>query len=192
MATSRRKVGAVRYDLTTISRAEFNNFHSAVQAVFDQGHQHFSPELLTMTSSPDSFPKQEQADIAKYQAMGLTFKLSGEEHGTFHIWINPAYTVPSWGFYDTLAHELVHGYAGVGYGHKAHWRRWYYRTMWHLKDLELMDVPDDLDLLCYAKGIGYNHSPHKQKELHLVWEAFSRAEDDRDKVRENYFRRISA
>lgn len=192
------------YRLNAISEEEFNRFHSLVRAVFDQGRQRFDGRLRTVTDDPTLFPKSEQEYLAQNKALGVTFKLRGEEFGTFHIWMNPAYAEPSFSFFNTLAHELCHGYAGVGYGHNAHWRRWYYRVMYHLWENGFISTPDEdptdpdrypgetLEIMCYAKGFQYNRIDSSQDELGLVREAFAKAKSDSDKVKENYFRRTLA
>lgn len=181
----------MRYGLPQISQGEFDNFHKFVQACFDEGRQRFSPELVTIGTDINWFPQLHQAYLAKDTSLGVTMEDYGEYQSKFHIWINPAYKEPSFRFYATLAHELVHGYAGMKYSHNAHWRRWFYRVLYHLMGSELIPQPlDSIRMVCYGLGINYNHRS-ASSELQLIDEAFVQAQKEHPKVLENYWRRLS-
>lgn len=110
----------------------------------------------------------------------------------FNIWITPRYELATFRFYLTLAHELTHGYAGLKYGHNAHWRRWFYRVVWHLNEAKFF--PHYKSGLLYdlmPVEYQYNQSP-KHDPVLTTLEAFRKAENEHDQVMENYLKRVNA
>lgn len=179
----------MKYGLSQITEDEFDRIHSMVLAVFDEGRQRFSPTLATIGTDIDWFPTVHRAYLAKHQALGVTMEDLGQREEEFHIWITPGYREPLFKFYMTLAHELVHGYAGLKYGHNAHWRRWFYRVMWHLHESGMIPTPEsELKAVMWGQGLSYNRV---SGEFELVTEAFEKARKDHHKVIENYWKRIS-
>ena len=184
-----RDGGKLKYGLTIIPEEEFNRFHALVQSCFDQGRQRFSPTLETIGTDISWFPSCHRAYLAKHEALGVTMEDLGVRQEEFHIWITPAYQTPVFKFYMTLAHELVHGYAGLKYGHNAHWRRWFYRVMWHLHAGGFLPEPEnELKMVLWGQGLSYNRV---SGELELVTEAFDKARRDHSKVLDSYWKRIS-
>lgn len=183
--------GSMKYDLTQISEEEFRVLHTFVQACFDQGKQQFSPVLTRITNQNEGFDPHHMEYIAKDGALAVTLENRGDYQTRFQIWVTSAYKA-SFSFYQTLAHELVHGYAGLKYGHNAHWRRWYYRVMWHLIEAKMIPTPESpLREVCFQTGLGYNYTSAKA-ELDLIDEAFTKAEEEHDHVLQNYWKRINA
>lgn len=179
----------MKYGLSQITEDEFDRLHQLVLSVFDEGRQRFSPTLATVGTDISWFPQCHRAYLAKHQALGVTMEDLGARQEEFHIWITPAYVGPVFKFYMTLAHELVHGYAGLKYGHNAHWRRWFYRVMWHLHAAGFIPEPEsELQAVLWGQGISYNRSGN---EFNLVTEAFAKAEEDHDKVLDNFWKRTA-
>lgn len=179
----------MKYELPQISEDQFTDFHSFVQSCFDLGRQQFDPKLTRITTVNKGFNPLHAEYLRKSDALAVTMENHGDYQKRFQIWVNPCYKEPSFGFYMTLAHELVHGYAGLKYGHNAHWRRWLYRVMWHLDRSSMIpEAVDGLELVCFNTGLRYNYTNHKA-ELDLIEEAFRVAEQEHDKVEENFWKR---
>lgn len=179
------------YKLSVIPREEFEQFHTFVQAVFDEGRQRFSNQLITVSTDIDDFPTVHQGYLAKSDSLGVAMADWGKNNEEFHLWMTPSYKFPSFKFYMTLAHELTHGYAGLQYGHSAHWRRWFYRVLFHLVQAKMMPKPaSGLELVFYSVESAYNHSSN---DLHsLPIEALAKASSEHDKVLSNYWSRLHA
>lgn len=179
----------MKYDLPQISEEEFDRFHAFVQSVFDQGRQRFSPELQRITTVNEGFHPEHAAYLKSTDSLAVTMENRGEHQEKFSIWVNPAYKEPSFRFYTTLAHELTHGYAGLKYGHNSHWRRWFYRVLWHLDRSAMIPASEEpLRLVCYGMGLQYNTVSSSQ-ELYLVDEAFAKAEEEHPQVEDNFWER---
>lgn len=177
------------YDLPALDVVEFQQLHSFVKAVFDEGRQRFKMELATVTNQIAMCPPSHWPYLTKCDCLGVSMQAQGKPE-EFHIWINPAYKKPVFKFYMTLTHELVHGYAGLQYGHNSHWRRWFYRTLWHLVEGSMIPMPEDeLKYVCCTVEHAYNHTP-KLDPMLTILEAFNKAEGEHDKVKANYFRRL--
>lgn len=167
--------------------------HQFVQAVFDEGHQRFTPQLMAIGTEVSWFPKCHQQYLVHSDSLGVTMEDYDEHQKEFHIWITPAYRAPVFKFYMTLAHELVHGYAGLKYGHNAHWRRWFYRVLWHLNESKLIPEPESsLGAICWSVGRTYNRTGLPSVEKALIQEAFQKAKSEHVQVVENYWKRINA
>lgn len=178
----------MKYGLTQISKEEFDNFHTFVQACFDQGYQRRDPPLLKSISIHQSWaPTEYQGYLAKSDSLGVTM-------GTheFDIWITPSYQSPVFKFYMTLAHELVHGYAGLKYGHNVHWRRWFYRVLWHLVEAKMIPEPESTpaEVLFSVERV-YNQKYWEPSAQALVDEAMAKAIDEHEKVMASYWRRLA-
>lgn len=127
--------------------------------------------------------------LLKTDSLGVSMTVAGAPE-KFHVWINPAYTEPSFKFYMTVAHELVHGYAGLQYGHGPQWRRWFYRTLWHLVEAGFIPKPQsELKYICLSVESNYNRSI-KIDPMLTIAEALHKAEQEHDKVNDNYFRKL--
>lgn len=177
------------YDLSILPVDQFEPVHAFVRAVFDQGRQRFKMDLATVTSSVAQSPQAFWDYLNKTDSLGVSMKAEGETE-KFHIWITPSYKQPLFKFYMTLVHELVHGYAGMQYGHNAHWRRWFYRTLWHLVEAGMMPAPEDeLKYVCTTVEHAYNYTP-KLDPMLTILEAFHKAESEHDQVMKNYFIRL--
>ncbi len=182
------------YKLSLIPREEFNNLHSFVQACFDEGRQKFNTKLKTISTDIDDFPACHRPYLARCDALGVSMADRGMTNKEFHIWITPSYEKLSYRFYMTLAHEMVHGYAGLQYGHNAHWRRWFYRVLWHLNEAKMIPEPEsELRMVAFSVECSYNHSTDYTKSLHaLPVEAFAKAEEEHGRVLKNFWKRINA
>ncbi len=177
------------YDLTTISHDQFDILHTFIRSVFDQGRQRFTINLATMTNQAGLCPEYHWPYLFKTDSLGVSMTARGNS-SEFHVWINPSFREPLFKFYMTLVHELVHGYAGLSYGHNAHWRRWFYRTMWHLVQAEIIPAPEDeLKYVCTTVEHSYNQSP-KIDPMLTILEAFNKAESEHEVVKTNYFRKL--
>lgn len=169
-------------------RKEFDEFHSFVLACFDQGHQRFHPKLRRITTDKTGYAPEHEAYLEKGDALAVTMEGWTDIETEFDIWVTPTYYRNSPLFRATLAHELVHGYAGLKYGHNAHWRRWYYRVMWHLQKahfLGMRDLPQEL----YDTEKRYNRVSMVQGET-LLCEAAETAEAEHSQVLESFWKRI--
>lgn len=113
----------------------------------------------------------------------------GDYQKYFDIWVNPSYKHDSARLRCTLAHELTHGYAGLKYGHNAHWRRWYYRVLYHLSNAGFIHYPDLEDFMVGVEYL-YNHSSSWSQGDRLVDEAISKANDEHNTVTTNYLKRM--
>lgn len=177
------------YDLDVIGPLEFDLLHTYVKAIFDQGRQRFDMRLATMTNKVALCPQAHWPYLTKTDSLGVSMTEIGKPE-EFHVWINPQYKKPLFKFYMTLAHELVHGYVGMKYGHNAHWRRWFYRVLWHLVEAEFIPEPQDpLKYVCITVEHAYNHVLRVDPMLTIL-EAFSKAKSEHEAVNENYFRRL--
>ncbi len=172
-----------------MERESFDNLHLMVRACFDEGRQRFHPTLTRITIHNSGFRKDHAEYIEKDQCLAVALENGGLQKN-FSIWVNPSYTGDCYWFRATLVHELVHGYAGLRYGHNAHWRRWYYRVMWHMAQTGYLIInPDKLENLCLDVGLNYNYVGG---ELTLVREAFAKAESEHSQVLSNFWKRINA
>lgn len=179
-----------QYGMSVIPREDFEEFHTFVQAVFDEGRQRFSPVLASISQDTRFAPECHIPHLASCDSLGVTMEDFGKSKQEFHIWMNPAYKLPTFRFYMTLAHELTHGYAGLQYGHAPHWRRWYYRVLCHLIEAKMMPVPEsDIEMILYAVEARYNHSVGDLFALPV--EARNKAKEEHQKVLENYWSRIA-
>lgn len=180
----------MRYGLTQIPQSEFDTLHTFVKACFDEGRQRFSPTLETIGTNFTWFPEVHQDYLASNVALGTTMEISEEHQKKFHIWITPQYKEPVFKFYMTLVHELVHGYAGLKYGHNAHWRRWFHRVMWHAIAAKVIPEPDSsVDLVLYSVECNYNYGT-PESAYQLVRESISQAWKEHSKILDNYWRRL--
>lgn len=140
---------SLTYKLPLISRNDFDMFHEFIRSVFDEGRQRFNPRLNIISNERLDFPERDAEYLKDCTSLGVCMEPSGAYQSYFNIWVTPSYKEPVFKFWMTLAHELTHGYAGVKYGHNAHWRRWFYRVLWHLNHTDLMPKPeDDLFWIC--------------------------------------------
>lgn len=178
------------YQLPQMPKSEFKEFNNFVRACFDQSKARKVPELKRIDVHVKGHHPRHVKYIEKFQPLAVTV-VSGKDMDTaFSIWVNPAYRDDTFKFRMTLAHELAHGYAGVKYGHSAHWRRWFYRVMWHLDSAEFLPEHEDpLSLICFASGHLYNHSD--KSERHLVEEAFEQADREHKDVLDSYWERTT-
>lgn len=184
--------GDYDYNLPILPQEEFDLLHTFVLAIFDQGRQRFKMDLKTVTVDPYECPENHLNYLLTSDSLGvsMTARFRPEE---FHIWINPAYKKPVFKFYMTLVHELVHGYAGMSYGHNAHWRRWFYRTLWHLHEVGFIPRPvDELKMVCLSVEYTYRNGEARiyVDPMLTILEAFSKAEKEHDQVKANYFKRL--
>lgn len=178
------------YNLQVIPQYEFNLIHCFVEAIFDQGRQQFDMKLMTITDQISLCPQKWWEYINKEQPLGCSMPDPDPEK--FHIWMNPAFKLPYFKFYMVLLHELTHGYAGMQYGHNSHWRRWYYRVLWHCVKAEMIPKPvDQLKYVCVMVEKEYNRTV-KVDPMLTILEAFSKAEKEHDQVMSNYFRRLGS
>lgn len=183
---------SLKYNLPLISRNDFDMFHEFIKSVFDEGRQRFNPRLNIISNQRLDFPERDAEYLKDCTSLGVCMEPPGAYQSYFNIWINPAYKDAVFKFWMTLAHELTHGYVGAKYGHNSHWRRWFYRVMWHLNQTDLMpklDV-DNLFWVCINQEYIYNLSPTLDPAL-TIREAFSKAEKEHDKVKTNFIRRMS-
>lgn len=182
--------GHMKYNLPALSEADFTTVHTFVQACFDEGRQRFKPELLTVSKDWRDFPKHFQDELKARQSMGVAMHELGESGKTFHLWMNPSWHLPTQRFYNTLIHELVHGYAGLFYGHSQQWRYWYHRVMWHLNETDIMPNPSkSLHIQCFNVDLNYNKGAGSSWDSVIF--AFHAAKRDHDKVLDNYVKRLS-
>lgn len=182
---------SLKYNLPLISRNDFDMFHTFVQSVFDEGRQRFNPRLNIISNQWVDFPEPDDVYLSNCTSLGVCMEPPGAYQSYFNIWINPSYKDPVFKFWMTLAHELTHGYVGAKYGHNAHWRRWFYRVMWHLNETFLIPEPEDsLFSICICQEFTYNQSIKLDCAL-TVREAFSKAEKEHDKIKTNFIRRMN-
>lgn len=184
----------MRYGLTQISEEEFEKLHTFVRACFDQGRQRFSPRLVTISTEAEWFPEEHRPYLADCSSLGVTMETREKHQEEFHIWITPQYTQPVFRFYMTLVHELVHGYAGLKYSHNAHWRRWFYRVMWHVISADIIPKPESsLEQVLFSVECSYNGGaqPYWQSgALDLVREASAKALSEHNVILDNYWKRL--
>lgn len=181
----------LRYDISVISQDEFEDFNNLVLSVFDEGKQWYKPKLMTVSHNFLEMPKIHHESMAKSTCLGVAMADEGKHHDEFHIWINPQWRAPVFKFYMLLAHELCHGYVGLQYDHTPSWRRWFYRTLWHLNEARMVPKPEDeLKYVCVMVEMEYNKKPKVDPMLSIL-EAFHQAEREHDKVMDNYVTRIS-
>lgn len=179
------------YNLPQIDEKVFEAFNTMVQACFDQGKQRSEHRLLTISTEVAHLHKTHAAYVNKHQPLAVAIA-AGKHLEDFNVWVNPQYKEDSFKFRLTLAHELVHGYAGIQYGHSAHWRRWYYRVVTHLYMAEFIPEPvDKLPVVLWGTGMRYNHTGDKRQEIDLVTEAMAKAKSEHDDVIENFWSRIA-
>lgn len=177
------------YDLEVIGFLEFDLIHTYVQSIFDQGRRRTDVKLKTMTNKIAHCPQGHWPYLAESDCLGVSMTDHGKPD-EFHVWINPAYKAPVFKFYMTLAHELTHGYVGLGYGHNAHWRRWFYRVLWHLVESKLIPEPEDaLKFVCISVEHAYNHVL-KVDPMLTILEAFNKAQSEHSVVNSNYLIRL--
>lgn len=171
-----------------MTEAEFHELHTFVQACFDQGHQRFHPRLRRITTAKTGYSPSHEAYLKTTTSLAVTMEGMGDYQKEFDIWVNPAYTKNTPRFRATLAHELVHGYAGLKYGHNAHWRRWYYRVLWHLQKADLLKIRDLSDFVCSVE-MAYNQVSWNSGIV-LLCEAQEKAEEEHKDVLQNFWKRI--
>lgn len=178
-----------KYNLGLISEEQFNDLHDFVRAVFDQGRQRFKSELRIISNDASDFPGDREY-LQNCGSLGVCMEPQGAYQKYFNIWISPNYAWPSRRFYMTVAHELTHGYAGLKYGHNAHWRRWFYRVWFHLNKANFLPwtSPDPMyDLLSVEHQ--YNQTVTIDPVL-TIREALNKADKEHDQVMENYLMRL--
>lgn len=182
------------YQLSMMEKADFDIFHSVIQATMDQGRKRSNPELVRITTENEGFIEEHSDYLEKEKPLGCTMIINGD-YDRFAVWMNPSF-VDHRNFRITLAHELTHGYVGVAYQHSAHWRRWFYRVLWHLDRQDLLKIePDDDPLMhiAFYRGIQYvRNTEHYYRERLLVEEAFEQAEAEHDNVLANLLVRCNA
>jgi hypothetical protein len=171
-----------------MTEAEFHEFHTFVQACFDQGRQRFHPELRRITTDKTGYSPEHEAYLKTTTALAVTMEGRGDYQKAVDIWVNSSYYRNGPRFRATLAHERVHGYAGLKYGHNAHWRRWFYRVLWHLQKADLLGLDDLASFTCGVE-LTYNHVSWTSGNL-LLCEAAEKAEAEHSQVLENYWKRI--
>lgn len=179
----------MKYELPQLSEDEFNTFHTFVKACFDQGRQRFSPELRRITTERDGFSPHHTAYLKTTDSLAVCMEGFDDYQTQFDIWVNPQYKEASPRFFMTLAHELTHGYAGLKYGHNAHWRRWYYRVLWHIKAAGFFKPEDPVEHLMYSVECMYNQASLRSG-VELIHEAMTRAESEHSQVMSNFSRRM--
>lgn len=180
-----------KYNLSVIPEEEFTTFHTFVKAVFDEGRQWYKPELMTISQDWADMPEIHHAEMRKSDCLGVSMADEGMHHEEFHIWMSPSWAHPVFKFYMTLAHELCHGYVGLQYDHTPSWRRWFYRTLWHLNRAQLIPQPlDELKYVCITVELAYNLKP-KVDPMLTILEAFHKAESEHDKVLDNFVGRLA-
>ena len=182
---------SVRFNLSQISKEEFDNLHSLVKACFDQGRQRVTPKLRSISNDVEDMPEVHRENLrATSDALALTMTTHGTRADVFDIWMLPQLLPGNFRFYQTLVHELVHGYAGIYCGHNAHWRRWFYRTLWHADQAQMLpEHESELRMICFSVGTRYTKDD-PWKELKLIDEAFSKAESEHTKVMDAYLERV--
>ncbi len=178
----------MKYDLPQMDEAEFVQFHTLVQACFDQGRQRFHPQVRRVTTNKTGYSPSHETYLKTTTALAVCMEGFGDYQKEFDIWVNPAYVKNTPRFRATLAHELVHGYAGLKYGHNAHWRRWYYRVMWHLQKAGMMGLRD-LAAFCHGVEYAYNQVSFISGDQLLV-ESAERAKEEHSKVMASYWKRL--
>lgn len=192
--TQSRKTGlgvekSINYDLDVISEEEFNLLHCYVKSIFDQGRQRFKMDLVTCTNKIALCPQEHWPYLTESDSLGVSMTAQGNPE-EFHIWLTPAYKKPQFKFYMTLVHEMVHGYAGLKYDHGPQWRRWFYRTLWHLVQAGFIPEPlDELKYVCLSVEYTYCKAV-KVDPMLTILEALNKAEQEHDIVNDNYFRRL--
>lgn len=180
----------MKYNLKILPYSEFEVFHAAVQAVFDLGRSPI-PNIISVTTEIPEAPLVHQKYLTKSGAMGVMMNRASGTSSDLCLWINPQFKETSYFFYMVLAHELTHGYAGLQYGHAAHWRRWFYRVMYHLTEVDLLPPSEDpLNMVCWGVEYTYNRTCNNMAES--VLEAFDRAEKDHEQFLENFEKRKMA
>lgn len=179
------------YNLPMMDRQTFDLFDSVVRGAVAQGRKKTPPYLKRITVEKQGFTDEHTAYLMKENPLGCTLVEQETRDEFFEIWLCPNFR-DSYNFRLTLAHELTHGYVGVGYLHGAHWRRWYYRVLKHLDLAGYLnpyggpggDQYDSLSLIAYYEGIRYVKKPELYgKERTLLEEAFAKAEAEHGKVR---------
>lgn len=184
-------MSGLNYNLSVISEDEFTTFHTFVQAVFDEGHQWYKPKLMTVSQAWADMPEIHHATMKNSDCLGVSMADAGMAREEFHVWMSPSWEWPSFKFFMTLAHELCHGYVGLQYDHTPNWRRWFYRTLWHLNKQWMLPQPeDDLKYVCVTVEHAYNTRP-KVDPMLTILEAFNKAESEHDRVLDNYFGRLA-
>lgn len=176
------------YELPQMSREEFTEFHEYVRACFDQGRQRFNPELRRITTDPTGFDPEHEAYLKTTESLAVCMEGRGDYQEQFDIWVNPSYKEDSARFRLTLAHELTHGYAGLKYGHNAHWRRWYYRVLYHLHSAGFIEGPSIGTFMVQTES-RYNTVSLLQGNL-LIQEAVEKADSEHNTVTTNYLKRM--
>lgn len=182
---------SVKFNLSQMSKGEFDQFHAFVQACFDQGRQRVTPKLRAISNDIADMPEIHRGYLqTTSEIYALTMTTQGTRAETFDIYMIPQLLPGSFRFYLTLTHELVHGYAGLYCGHNAHWRRWLYRVLCHLDMAGMLPEHEDpVRLVCFSTGMGYTKGTSKQ-EVDLVKEVFTRAENEHTKVMDAYTERL--
>lgn len=182
----------LKYNLSVISQEEFETFHTLVQSVFDEGRQVYHPKLMQVSTDWTEMPEVHHAYLTKSDCLGVCMSELGMENEEFHVWITPSYIAPMYKFYMTLAHELCHGYVGTRYGHNAHWRRWFYRVLWHLNEAKLIPEPEsELKWVGVSVEYCYNYKPNVDPML-TIMEAFNKAKSEHSQVMNNFLGRMNA
>lgn len=160
-----------------------------VQACFDEGRQQFSPKLRRITTENVGFVPVHEAYLKKTSSLAVTMEGYGDYQKKFDIWVTPQYKTASPKFYMTLAHELTHGYAGLKYGHNSHWRRWFYRVLWHLNSAGYFNPESPIEDILFSVECAYNVSSLKGG-IELLDEAVAKAGVEHHRVLENFAKRM--
>lgn len=180
----------MNYNLKILSYSDFQVFDAAVQACFDLSRRVYKTQLVSVTDDWQDLPKEHHQYMQEKKSLGTTMDETGN-HQIFHTWVNPQFIRPSYKFYHTLVHELCHGYAGLQYGHAAHWRRWFYRVSWHLDQAKLMPKPaSPLPMLCW--NVEYIYNRKSENMMGTVLEAHKRAEEEHEQFLVNFEKRKAA
>jgi hypothetical protein len=179
----------VKYNLGMVNQSEFENLNHLTLACFDQGRQVYRPRLTQISTEISEMPDIHQPMLAKGGALALTMSTWGTRHETFEIWVTDRFKPGSYNLYQTLVHELVHGYAGLALGHNINWRRWFYRVLWHADEAGMLPPHgDDLRAICFSIACRYSQK-EAWRELGLIDQTFEQAQKEHTKVMNDYLRR---
>lgn len=178
----------MKYELPQMDEAHFMEFYTFVLSCFDQGRQRFQPQLRRITTEKTGYSPHHEAYLRETTALAVAMEGMGDYQKEFDIWVNPAYGKDNPRLRATLAHELVHGYAGLKYGHNTHWRRWYYRVLYHLQHADLLGL-ENLPEFVYNVELSYNQVSVRQGET-LIIESANKAKEEHAQVLKNYWKRI--
>lgn len=113
----------------------------------------------------------------------------GEAGKYFHLWMNPSWQLATNAFYTTMTHELVHGYAGLQYGHGPQWRHWFSRVMFHVNEARMLpNYDENLYMRCFNVDLTYNKSA--TSSMDTVVKSFNTASSEHPAVKTNYLERL--